>query len=193
MNSSVASRISSLPDNVNMFMSSSIELAKPSIDRKDSFSLGDSPLNKSSMSSAALASHPAPSSYWEGCLQYDPPFGSSPTKVPSDPASLPWESQSPATQDLAHQNHRRLPSHSHEGDVLLCMAQSVAEFALLTPHTRDHVEKITPPENGFTKLSELAADSSGATQSLSENELEVLEQACHVAVNPFESCFANGH
>ncbi len=196
-NSSVASRISSLPDNVNAFMSSPIELDKPSKNLKHSFSLGDSP-GLPSASSTALNSHPMPNSYWGRCLHYAPPFGSSPSKVSSDSPLSPWEL--PA-QQLAYQNHRRSPSHLPDGDVL-CMARSVAEFALLTPHTNENSEQFSPPEKDFakllhfsppekdfTKLSELAVDSysSGATQPLSENEVDILERACGISASPFES------
>ncbi len=198
---SVASRISALPDDVNAFVSSPIELDKPFKSLKHSFSVGDSP-GQPSASSKALNSHHLPNSYWGGHLNYAPPFGSSPRKVSSDSPLSPWEL--PA-QQLACENHRCSPSHHlPDGDVL-CMAQSVAEFALLTPQTNENAEQFTPPEKDFARLlqfsppkkdfaelSELAVDSysSGATQPLSENEVDVLERSCEISAGPFES-FAN--
>ncbi len=163
-NSSVASRVSYLPDNALMPLP--IELDEAAKDVNSSFSLGDLPSNQPSTSSAALSSHTLPNNYWGKCLQYGPPFASSSSKVSSsDSTSPPWE---PSAQKLAYQNHGSLPSYLPEGDMpSLCMAQSVAEFALLTPNGNDNDEQFHPPEE-FTKLSELTGDVSWATQSLSD-------------------------
>ncbi len=165
-NSSVASRVSYLPDNTNALMSLPMELDEAPKDVNSSFSLGDLPSNQPSTSSAALSSHTLPNDYWGKCLQYGPPFVSSSSKVPSSVSnSPPWE---PSAQQLAYQNHRCLPSHPPEGDVpSLCMAQSVAESVLLTPTCNDNDEQSRPPEE-FTKLSELTGFASWATQSLSD-------------------------